>query len=172
MPGTLSRRSFLKAGVIGTLALAAAGGIYRAVQRHAPPGRFDLDGTSSAILAGIVPAMLKDAIDPASSDMQHAIDGVRNAIAGLPLSTQNEIQDLFALLGIAPSRRLLTGLADDWPHVKQEDVSAFLQNWRMSHFALLRSAYHGLHDLILGSWYADDSTWETIGYPGPIKELG
>jgi hypothetical protein len=28
-----------------------------------------------------------------------------------------------------------------------------------------------MHDLIIGAWYADPSTWEAIGYPGPIKEL-
>jgi hypothetical protein len=171
MPGNVSRRSFLKAGLIGTLALAAAGGIYRALHGAAPPGGFELNPSTAAVLAGIIPAMLKDAIDPVSADLERAIAGVGKAIAGLPLSTQKEIQDLFALLASAPSRRLLTGLADDWPKAKPDDVSAFLQGWHTSRFELLQSAYHGLHDLILGSWYADESTWEAIGYPGPVKEL-
>jgi len=41
----------------------------------------------------------------------------------------------------------------------------------MHRFALLRIAYHALHDLVLGAWYAQPSNWVAIGYPGPIKEL-
>jgi hypothetical protein len=96
---------------------------------------------------------------------------VQKAIAGLPLTTQREIQDLFGLLTLAPSRRFLVGLPDDWPQAKQEDVAAFLNRWRLHRFGMLQSAYHALHDLITGSWYADESTWASIGYPGPIRQL-
>lgn len=167
----LSRRSFLKVGLLGTFALAAAGGIYRAIQSPALPGKFIMDDAAKTVLAGIIPVMLKDAIDPASNDINRAIAIVHNAIAGLPLSAQKEVQNLFALLAFGPSRRLFAGIPDDWPQAKQEDIAAFLQNWRTSPFSLLQGAYHGLHDLIIGSWYADESTWAGIGYPGPIKEL-
>jgi hypothetical protein len=36
---------------------------------------------------------------------------------------------------------------------------------------MLQSAYHALHDLIFGGWYADSASWAAIGYPGPLKEL-
>jgi hypothetical protein len=29
--------------------------------------------------------------------------------------------------------------------------------------------YQAMHDLVLGSWYADASSWDAIGYPGPTK---
>lgn len=171
MATSLSRRSFLKAGLIGTLALAMAGGIYRATRRSALPEKFMLDDAGKSVLIAIVPVVLKDAIDPSLSSVQTAVAHVHNAISGLPLTTQKEIQDLFGLLTLGPSRRFLVGLPDDWPQAKQEDIAAFLQNWRLSRFALLQSAYHALHDLITGSWYGDESTWARIGYSGPIKEL-
>ncbi|WP_292934467.1 twin-arginine translocation signal domain-containing protein [Noviherbaspirillum sp.] len=171
MATTLSRRSFLKAGLIGTIALVAAGGIYRATQRTVPSGRFVLDDAARAVLGAIVPVVLKDAIDPAPSMVQAAVTRVGVAISGLTLATQKEIQDLFGLLTLGPTRRFLAGVPDDWPMAKPEDIAAFLQSWRMSRFALLQSAYHALHDLIMGAWYGDESTWAAIGYPGPIKEL-
>jgi hypothetical protein len=58
-----------------------------------------------------------------------------------------------------------------WSQATQEDVAAFLSHWRVHRLALLQSAYHALHDLVIGGWYADESTWESIGYPGPMRAL-
>jgi hypothetical protein len=171
MATQLPRRTFLKSGLIGTLALAAAGGIYRAIQPPEAPSRFVLDDAAKSVLGAVIPVVLKDAIDPASSNVEVAIIRVRDAITGLPLATQREIQDLFGLLTLGLSRRFLAGLPDAWPQVKEEDVTAFLQSWRLSRFALLQSAYHALHDLIIGSWYTNEATWAAIDYPGPVKEL-
>lgn len=171
MAANLSRRSFLKVGIAGALALAAAGGIYRAVKQHATPGKFVLDARAQTALVAIIPAVLKGAVSPSSSEIRTAITRVQDAIAGLPLHTQKEVQDLFALLTLGPTRRFLAGIPDDWAHANQEDVSAFLQSWRMHRIGMLQSAYHALHDLITGTWYSDESHWASIGYPGPIKEL-
>lgn len=171
MTPIISRRSFLKAGLIGTLALAAAGGLYRVRKNRDIPGKFIFDGESTSVLNAIVPVMLYGAIDSSLASVTAAVSRVQDAVAGLPLSTQREIQDLFGLLTLGPTRRFLAGLPDDWPNAKQKDVIAFLDSWRLHRFAMLQSAYHALHDLITGSWYADESTWPSIGYPGPIKQL-
>jgi hypothetical protein len=98
------------------------------------------------------------------------VERVRIAIAGLPLATQQELQDLFGLLCTAPARRLLAGLPS-WHGATPAQLAGFLDSWRLHRFALLRQAYQGLHALILGSWYADPSSWAAIGYPGPLQEL-
>jgi len=173
MAGTVipsSRRSFLKVGLIGTLMLATAGGIYRLSQPTAAPARFTLDDKARSALSAIAPVMIGK-VDASPTDRDHAVSLVLDAIAGLPLNAQKEIQDLFALLTLGPTRRFLAGVPDDWQDARAEDVTAFLQGWRQSRIGLLQSAYHALHDLILGPWYADASTWESIGYPGPLKEL-
>ncbi len=171
MANNLSRRSFLKAGLAGALVLAAAGGIYRATHRPPAAGRFVLDDAAKAVLGAVIPVVLKDAIDPTPAMTQAATARVGIAISGLTLATQREVQDLFGLLTLGPARRFLAGVPDDWPKARQEDIAHFLQNWRLSRFGLLQSAYHALHDLIIGAWYGDESTWAAIGYPGPIKEL-
>ncbi len=170
-----SRRSFLKLGGLAALALAAGGGIYRATRTPAPPGRFVLDGEAKAALHAIVPAMLAGALPPEANAHRAAIDActarVDKAILGLPLSAQKEVQDLFGLLALGPARRFLAGVPVDWPQATPEQVAAFLQDWRTHRFAMLQSAYAALHDLVIGAWYADPSSWEAIGYPGPPKEL-
>jgi hypothetical protein len=169
-----SRRTFLKAGGLAALALAAGGGIYR--YAHPPrPSPFALDGEARAALHAIIPAVLAGALPADGPAREAAIvsttASVHQAILGLPLATQKEVQDLFGLLALAPARRLLTGVSGGWAGADVGQVSAFLQDWRVHRLGLLRSAYGALHDLVLGSWYADPSSWAAIGYPGPIPEL-
>ena len=171
----LQRRSLLKLGVLGTCALAAGGAAYRLVRGPVPPGRFVLDGAARAALAAIVPAMLGEALphggDARSRALDGAIAGVGTAIHGLPLAAQQEVQDLFGLLALAPARRFVAGVKDGWPEADPAQVAAFLQSWRTHRLATLQTAYLALHDLILGAWYADAAHWAAIGYPGPLPEL-
>ncbi len=168
-----SRRTFLKAGGLAALALAGGGALYRATHTGRPQ-RFALDGEARAALHAIVPAILAGALpQDAGRDAALAgtIDGVHQAILGLPPATQKEVQDLFGLLALAPARRLLTGIEGGWQGARVEQVSVFLQKWRLHRLGLLRSAYHALHDLVLGAWYAQPASWPATGYPGPMKEL-
>jgi hypothetical protein len=169
-----SRRTFLKVGALAAVALAVGGGIYRAT--HPPlPGRFVLDGPARAAIDAIVPAVLAGALPGSGPQRMAAIaattDRVHHAILGLPLAAQKEVQDLFGLLALGPARRWLAGVPAEWSQATPEQVSAFLQSWRMSRFGMLQSAYSALHDLVIGAWYADPSAWAAIGYPGPLKEL-
>ena len=169
-----SRRSFLKAGALAALVLAAGGGAYRFTHPPAPRG-FVLDGEARNALHAIVPAVLAGALpaEPAAraQAIRSATERLNQTILGLPLATQQEVQDLFGLLALGPARRLLTGIPHGWAEAKEHEVNAWLQDWRTHRLALLRTAYQALHDLVLGSWYSDAANWAAIGYPGPLKEL-
>ncbi|UQV44896.1 hypothetical protein KIV45_24625 [Janthinobacterium lividum] len=171
----MQRRSFLKLGVLGACALAAGGAAYRLVRGPAAPGRFVLDGAARAALAAIVPAMLGSALPQEAgarpAALAGAIAGVDTAIRGLPLAAQQEVQDLFGLLALAPARRFVAGVHGGWLDADPAQVAAFLQSWRTHRLATLQTAYLALHDLILGAWYADAAHWAAIGYPGPLPEL-
>ncbi len=170
-----NRRTFLKVGALAALTLAAGGGIYRYTHPAGPLQLFVLDGEAKAALDAIVPAMLQGSLpaDPAARAVAvGATTGrVHQAILGLPLTAQKEVQDLFGLLALAPARRALTGVSGGWSNAGVEQVGAFLQEWRFHRLDMLQTAYHALHDLIIGSWYADPASWSAIGYPGPMKEL-
>jgi hypothetical protein len=172
MVTTLSRRAFIKTGLIGAITLATAGALYRNMKGAAAPEAFVLNGEAKSALAAIASVILQDALPPSTPQLLEAeIVRIQSAIAGLPRTTQSEIQDLFGLLTLAPTRRFLAGIPESWAGAKPDEIAAFLQSWRVHRFAMLQSAYHALHDLIIGAWYADESTWPSIGYPGPIKEL-
>lgn len=169
----MQRRAFLKAGLLGAFVLAAGGAAYRALN---PPQleRYAMDAKARAIVAALVPAMVGPVLPQEAAARQAALDGavqrVAATIGGLPLTTQKEVADLFALLSLAPSRRLLAGIGD-WQTATPEELAAFLQSWRTHRIAMLQTAYHALHDIVLGAWYADPSSWTAVGYPGPLQEL-
>jgi hypothetical protein len=174
----MRRRHFLKTGVLGAIVLAFGGATCRALQSSASPSsapRFVLDPDARAVLAAIVPAMLGSALPalgaPRSKAIAAAIDSVEQTIARLPLATRKEVQELFALMALGFVRRLVAGVEGNWADAGVAPVTAFLQRWRLHRFALLQTAYHALHDLILGSWYAESAHWAAIGYPGPMPEL-
>lgn len=173
----ITRRQFIKAGIVGGAALAAAGVFYSRSLREAPAGAVPQGLTlpQRTIVAALVPAILAGAL-PASGEARRqaiarTVDGVGVAIAGLSAAAQKELGELFALLGFAPARVLLAGLWPSWEEATPAQIADFLQGWRYSRFALLRSAYVGLHDLVLGAWYGTPESWAAIGYPGPPEML-
>jgi hypothetical protein len=173
----ITRRQFIKAGIISGAALTAAGLFYSRSLKEAPGSAVPQGLTiqERSIVGAIVPAILAGSLPPAGEARSRAIvrtvDGVGIAIAGLSAAAQKELGELFALLGFAPARVLLAGLWPRWEEATPAQIADFLQGWRFSRLALLRSAYAGLHDLVLGAWYGTPDTWERIGYPGPPEML-
>jgi hypothetical protein len=172
-----TRRQFIRAGLVGGIALSAAGVFLSCSRKEAPsaavpqgltlPQRHIVGALVPAILAGALPA----ADEARGRAVAQTVDGVGVAIAGLSAAAQKELGELFALLDFALARVLLARLRPRWEEAPADVVAAFLQDWRTSRLGLLRSAYAALHDLVLGAWYGSPETWEAIGYPGPPEIL-
>jgi hypothetical protein len=173
----ITRRQFIRAGLVGGAALTAAGLFYSRGLKEAPStgARQALGANGRTIIAALVPAILAGALPESGEARQKAIaqtvDGVGVAIGGLSAAAQKELSELFALLGISPVRVLLAGLWPRWEEASPAEIAAFLQGWRTSRLELLRSAYAALHDLVLGAWYGNPDAWESVGYPGPPEIL-
>lgn len=165
----MRRRTLLKVGLAGGALLAAAGGATYLLRRAAPDAAFSED--TRVVLSGVLPALLAGALPLGAGARARALDaGLQRTlatIAGLPRPMRTELGELFALLASAPGR-WLAGI-ERWDHADPEQVGDWLQRWRTHSFDLYQSAYHALHDLVLGAYYADPSTWDAIGYPGPIR---
>lgn len=161
----MRRRTLLKVGLLGGAVLTAAGG---AALWLKPAAR---DASTSeearAVLRAVIPALLAGALPAggAAPAREAALERTLAAIAGLPPPTRLELGELFALLSSRPGR-WLAGV-DDWETADVEQATRFLQRWRTHSFDLFQAGYHALHDLVLGPWYAHESTWPAIGYPGP-----
>jgi hypothetical protein len=164
-----SRRRFLKFGVAGGLLLAAAGAV-RAQPAYRPAGGSDtlqvLREADREVLAAITPAILAGT-GATGPGLVAAIGSVDRAVAGLPPHLQEEVGQLLALLASWPGRRWVAGVGVPWRDASVPEVSAFLERWRFSRWALLQRGYHALHDLVFAAWYARPDSWPAIGYPGP-----
>ena len=115
--------------------------------------------------------MLKGALPPDHGERNAAIGeiirGVDFTIGCQPAHIRDEIRDLFGILTGTVTRALIAGIWRSWENASEKDVREFLTSWRNSRIDALRSAYIGLNNLIVGSWYGNPKSWKRIGYPGP-----
>jgi hypothetical protein len=177
-PPDKTRRTLLKAGIAGGVVLVLARWMVTSYspRESAEASGSALDSSARAIIAAIVPVLLEGAISDADTSVEaraEVVAGVDRAVAGLPPGSRKELEQLFALLSSAPTRCLVAGVWSSWPNASPESVAAFLGSWRDSRFALLRSGYGALHQLILAAWYGNTRSWPAIEYPGPPSlEIG
>jgi hypothetical protein len=163
----MQRRTFLRLSVLGAAVLGAGVIAVRLAGRDTPEAaRAD----ASTVLRGVIPALLAGVLplEPEAYRVaqRDALERTLTAIDGLPAVIRAELGQLFGLLASHPGR-WLAGL--DWDTATPEQVASFLRRWRTSSFDLFVVGYQAMHDLVFGSWYADPSSWEAIGYPGPTK---
>lgn len=171
-----SRRSFLKVGA-ATIVVIGAGGWFASYladkgARAVLGAGATLDAQAQTMLAKLADAVLDGALPTDAAQRAEAIakvvDTADKAVAGLPGNLLKEVQDLFAMLGAAPTRVLLIGQWTGWADATREDVGSMLTGLRHSSVALRRVIYMSLRDMVAGSYYASSGTWEQIGYPGPM----
>ncbi|HTT36855.1 MAG TPA: hypothetical protein VMH32_04205 [Burkholderiales bacterium] len=173
----LSRRRFIQVGLVGGAVLVAVRAAYGpfssdpSIPEDPEFNYLALNIRDRTIVAAVSPVMLAGALPEDAAGREHAlmqvIRGVDTAVSGLPSAVQDEVAQLFALLGFPVTRRIVAGVTAPWLRAKPEQISAFLERWRSSRFALLRSGYRGLQELIMAAWYGAEAAWPRIGYPGP-----
>jgi len=168
----LSRRRFIFVGLAGAVAVAATTLIVRSRSTASPADGQALMREHRGMLAVIAVALLDNALPADAADRDTALNRVLAAAAALidnlPPSTRAEIAELFSLLSVKPARALL-GYSGDWAITDVAAVATFLAGLRSSAIALKQQAYFALHDVLLGSFYADPSSWAATGYPGPPR---
>lgn len=167
----ITRRQFLKVGLASAVVLAGAGWLASRRGRVPARGLQWLDERSAAIVAALVPAVLDDALpgaEPARGDAVREVTAAFDrAVSGLSPAVQDEIAQLFSLLGLAAGRFIVAGVRSSWTEATGDEATAFLVRWRTSRFRLLRAGYQALTQLIIAAWYGNPASWERIGYPGP-----
>ncbi len=165
-----SRRRVIFVGVAGALAAGAALVLPRLGSSGTAPSGVTLASEHGDMLRAVTQALLGSALPIDAAARNRELTRVMNAagalITNLPLSTRKEIADLFGLLALKPARALL-GYSGDWPAADIPAVATFLAGLRDSSIGLKQQAYFALHDLLLGSFYAEPATWAATGYPGP-----
>ena len=167
-----SRRSFIFVGVAGAIAAGAAFVVPRIKQSGpAPKGSALVQEHGSMLrvvaLAVLGPALSSDATNR-DAELLRVVSAAGALIDGFPPSTRREVGDLFGLLALKPARAIL-GFSGDWQDSEVPAVTQFLVALRESSIGLKQQTYFALHDMVLGSFYAEPKTWVATGYPGPPK---
>ena len=167
----LTRRTFIKTGAIGVGALVTAG-TYEAWRlracMHETGGA--LSPAGRALFAAMIPAFLEGVVAPGDwtpQAMSAMLGHIEHTVTALPSIARSELQQLTCLLDQAPVRLLLAGRWSPWPSITPSEARRVLERWRFSGTPMLVSAYQALHDITYASWYAQPSSWASIGYPGP-----
>ena len=161
----LSRRTFIESGLVASALLLGGGAVAYVTWRD--PAH-DRETVLRALTRGLLASALIE--DPQRDEsIDRCLRDVGTAIARLPMADQSDLGRLFALLAMAPTRAALTGVTGSWSTATAAQISTFLEDWRFHRYAMMRTAYHGLRDLVLSAWYGNPASWARTGYPGPPK---
>ncbi len=162
----MKRRRFLKVGLAGGALLAASGvglSLWPSLVRHHPRRRtFVLDAAGFNVLAHAAARIVPADGDPA--EIAHRVD---ETLALGPPEAQDDFRKLLSLLESGLAGLLLDARPRPFTRLPPAQQDAALLAFRDSRLAVRRSGYHALRKLCLGGYYAADSTWAAIGYPGP-----
>lgn len=175
----MDRRTFIRTGVFGGTALALAGYMTKDTfwgkgSQNAVRGDYHyhfLTETDRVMLGALIAVILDGALtekqDLRAEQTELVCRNLDNAVASFLPGVQAEVRQLFSLMTLAPTRKMVIGVWAPWEKAAIEDISAFLDRWRFSSIALFQSGYDALTQLIMGSFYGTSHGWEVAGYPGP-----
>lgn len=167
---SLKRRQFIRNSL--AVSAVALGGV-AALQLY-QQGQLDYSNTEDKafltkdyqILLSVLIPVLSSGI-PQQPAVAVTIDNIDNAIALLPLRTQDELRQLFDSLTLSFGRLLLAQIWVNWQAADVQQLQQFLLDMREHSLQLLQDAYIGLHKIVLGAVYAEQEPWAAIDYPGP-----
>ncbi len=164
-----SRRALFKLGVGSALALAVVGGGAWLWRPGLSSGR--LTPTGRSVFRAVARAVLEGSLPPDVAARERALDAhmvqLDVVIDGLSPATRSDLDQMLALLSVAPVRVWLTGLASDWDQAALQEVQAALRQMRADPQPLRQQTYHALRDLNNAAFFARPEHWPLLGYPGP-----
>jgi hypothetical protein len=166
----MKRRAWLKLGLASAAVLAVGGGLIAWVEPGWRDGRLSMSarGLMAAVARGFLDGNLPTEPAARTSALSALLGRVDILIAALPAHAQDDLSQLLALLATPPGRTGLAGLAPEWAEATVAEVQLALQSMRTSRISLRQQAYHALHDITLGTYFSEASTWDVLGYPGPL----
>ena len=127
-----------------------------------------LTASAREVFASLGYAILQGTLPSEPQARAQAVEGMVERVdvllQNLPPHVQAELSQLLGLLCTAPGR---FGLVPAWADASEAQLQAALEGMRQSGLALRQQAYLGLHEIVGGAYFSDESTWASVGYPGP-----
>lgn len=166
-----SRRSFLKRGLFGGLALALGGGGWLAFRRSAevrpPEGLEVLDAREYAVIAALMHRFVPHRQGfPTPEDLGTA-KAVDHILSMVDDSARLEMKQLLMLFENALPNFLFGARTKPFTQLSVDEQDTVLQEWATSRLTLRRSGFLALRSLIMAAYYGNPATWSAVKYPGP-----
>ncbi|MGX9460772.1 TAT leader-containing periplasmic protein [Shewanella sp. A14] len=162
----MKRRTFLTSAFAGTAALALG------VNLYTPTMTTSADDVHHRVLFGVlIPVFLDGALPEVPSHREIAInrtlDAISQSIIHLPAEQQQELMELLELLEGRFGLLLLSGSMTPLLMRDPQQLIAMLESWRHHYLDMLITAYNGLRELIMASYYACPEHWGNLRYVKP-----
>jgi D-cysteine desulfhydrase len=168
----LTRRRFLRAGLVGGVLLGGAALVGRSLSGY------HVDEATARRLRALSPkeylvmqavarrVLAPDASDAPSADSVDVAGGVDVYVAKLPPPMQRDVRALLQL--VEHGSALFRGRATRFSHMTPAEQDATLADWQRSSLTVRRRGFQALRTLAFLGYWRDDRTWPLIGYSGPM----
>lgn len=164
----MKRRTFLMGAFAGTAALALGVNLYS--PEFSLP--VDSEGKDYRLLFSVLlPVMLDGALPYVATHklaaQNRTLDAIKQSISVLPEEQQTELFELLDMLENRLGLLVLTSSMTPLLMRSPAELTEMLETWRHSYFALLQTAYLGLRELVMASYYACPEHWSRLHYAKP-----
>jgi len=168
----LTRRGFLRAGLVGGVLLGGAAVVGRSLSGY------HLDEATARRLRALSPkeylvmqavarrVLAPDGGDAPSADAVDVAGAVDVYVAKLPPAVQRDVRALLQLVEHGSS--LFRGHVARFTHLAPAEQDAVLVDWQRSSLTVRRRGFQALRTLAFLGYWRDDRTWPLIGYSGPM----
>ncbi|WP_445774251.1 TAT leader-containing periplasmic protein [Shewanella sp.] len=162
----MKRRTFITGAFAGTAALALGVNLYSPTLTIAPD-----DIHHRVLFSVFIPIFLDGSLPEVPSHREMAInrtlDAISISISHLPQAQQDELLELLELLEGRFGLLLLSGSMAPLLGREPQQLINMLEFWRFNFLDMLKTAYSGLRELIMASYYSCPEHWGSLRYAKP-----
>ncbi|MBR9727710.1 TAT leader-containing periplasmic protein [Shewanella intestini] len=167
----MNRRTFITGAFVSTAALAVGVNLSTSFTRQE-----HVQSSHRMLFATLIPIFLDGALPDVATHKEQAINRTLNTIEAtinvLPQEQREEITLLLNMLESRFSLLLITGSLTPLILRQPFELIDMLESWRQHFITLLNTAYLGLREVIMASYYASPEHWGRLQYVKPTFVVG
>ncbi|ARD23791.1 MULTISPECIES: hypothetical protein [Shewanella] len=161
----MKRRTFLTGAFTGTAALALGVSLYTPEVSDSP------DDTHRLLFSVLIPVFMDGALPEVANYreafLNRTINAINQTISVLPTEQQQELSQLLSMLESRFGLLILTSSITPLMLRTPAELNDMLEQWRHHFLDMMQTAYIGLRELIVSSYYACPEHWGRLHYAKP-----